>query len=515
MADIIPNTIISVRHYRDRLLADFHRPGYHFAIPDGNGTPGDPNGAFYADGRYHLMYLYANEETGAFHWGHISSIDLLHWRNHPDALTAEDGDHGCFSGGAFVDDDGTAYLTFWKYDSKDCSVDNGGIALAFSKPPYDHWERIYPIAVQGSVKCWGTADIASDGMIEHIGCADPSNIWKQDNYYYMQTGNKPVLDNYGRKADAEEKYKGDWTELFRSRDLISWEFVHRFYHNPHSHVDWPDASEDDMCPSFLRLPDRRSGGRLTDKWLQLFISHNKGAQYYIGSLQDETFVPQEHGRFSWADNTCFAPEALLDDKNRQIGWFWLQDNLEDDYKRFAWSGVYGLPREFWYDGGLRMSPIAELSRLQYNPQTFSIGRCHGTSPLSVKNGLSFRLQAKINPLQARYAGFIVRSDSVTAQRTMLYVDIVRGELVMDTTRSGGEGRMLREAAPFAFDDGEMLFMDIFVDKSVIEIFVNERQAICRRVYPSNPDMAAGVSAISDGADFGTVNVWEMMPSNPY
>ena len=86
---------------------------------------------------------------------------------------------------------------------------------------------------------------------------------------------------------------------------------------------------------------------------------------------------------------------------------------------------------------------------------------------------------------------------------------------MDTTRSGGEGRMLREAAPFAFDDGEMLFMDIFVDKSVIEIFVNERQAICRRVYPSHPDMAAGVSAISDGADFGTVNVWEMMPSNPY
>lgn len=268
-------------------------------------------------------------------------------------------------------------------------------------------------------------------------------------------------------------------------------------------------------PQLFTAPRPAQRGRLTDKWLQLFISHNKGAQYYIGSLQDETFIPEEHGRFSWADNTCFAPEALIDDRNRQIGWFWLQDNLTEDYNRFAWSGVYGLPREFWYDGGLRMAPAAELARLQYNPQSFSVGRCHGTLPLSVKNGLSFRLRAKIDPLKARYAGFIVRSDNVTAQHTALYVDILRSELVMDTTRSGCEGRMLREAAPLTFDDGEMLFIDIFVDKSVIEIFVNERQAVCRRVYPSNPDTAAGVSAISDGADFGTVNVWEMMPSNPY
>lgn len=86
---------------------------------------------------------------------------------------------------------------------------------------------------------------------------------------------------------------------------------------------------------------------------------------------------------------------------------------------------------------------------------------------------------------------------------------------MDTTHSGCEGRMLCEAAPFSLADGEKLFMDIFVDKSVIEIFANERQAICRRVYPTNPDAAIGVSAVCDGADYGIVHVWEMMPANPY
>ena len=77
----------AVRAYREALLSDPYRPVWHFAVPDDNGVPGDPNGAFYADGRYHLMYLYRNTAKAAFHWGHISSHDLLHWRHHPGMRT--------------------------------------------------------------------------------------------------------------------------------------------------------------------------------------------------------------------------------------------------------------------------------------------------------------------------------------------------------------------------------------------------------------------------------------------
>ena len=73
------------RRLRERFLADDQRPGYHFALPEDLGVPGDPNGAFYANGRYHLMYLYNRRGVG-FCWGHVSSADLLHWRHHPDAL---------------------------------------------------------------------------------------------------------------------------------------------------------------------------------------------------------------------------------------------------------------------------------------------------------------------------------------------------------------------------------------------------------------------------------------------
>ena len=508
----------NTRLYREKMLADPYRPGYHFVVPDGDGRPGDPNGAFFADGRYHLMYLHGNQVNQMYQWGHISSIDLLHWRHHPDALTRDGailgGYNGFFSGGAFVDDDETVYLTFWGFPSEKHA---GGIGIAFSKPPYEVWELINPISIAGNHP-WGTKEIDCNGKIEHISCADPSNIWKKDGWYYLQAGNKCVLDEWGRAEDSEERYRGDWTDLYRSKDLRNWEFVHRFYQNPHLGEDWPDETEDDMCPSLLPLPDRATDGNLTDRMLQLFISHNKGGQYYIGKVQNETFYPEQHGRFSWIDNTYFAPEALIDHRNRHIGWFWLLDNPTDDggMELFDWSGVYGFPRVFWLENDiLHMAPAEELERLQYNGQILDVGTVDGKTLLPVKNGVSFRIRAEMTPKSAQKIGFIVRADEQRDEYTEIYVDRRENVLVMDTSHSGIYGRRVVERAPFVLNENENLHMDIFVDKSVIEVYVNDVQAICRRVYPTDVTCATAVYAVSDGADYGVVRAWEMMETNMY
>ncbi|MEO6962899.1 MAG: hypothetical protein ABIY90_13075, partial [Puia sp.] len=61
----IPDKVIgSTREFRERLLSDPYRPAYHFCLPEGDGMPGDPNGAFYKDGLYHLMYLYNSVGRG-------------------------------------------------------------------------------------------------------------------------------------------------------------------------------------------------------------------------------------------------------------------------------------------------------------------------------------------------------------------------------------------------------------------------------------------------------------------
>ena len=500
---------ILTRKYRDHLLEDPYRPTYHYAISDDNGFPGDSNGAFFADGVYHLMYLYQNSETDAFHWGHMSSIDLLHWRHHPDALTAFEGDKGCFSGGGYVDDDGTAYLSFWKFPAKNKSKDKGGIAIAYAKPPYDIWERLEPIAIQSSDN-WGVADIVLNGETQHVGCADPSNIWKMNGKYYMQTGNKVVLDAFGRGRESLEKYKGDWTDLFRSDDLKKWEYAGRFYENPKmGEDDYPDETEDDMCPSFLPLYDSEENGAFTGKYLQLFISHNKGCQYYIGHLEGERFVPEQHGRMSWKDSAYFAPEAVIDGKNRQIVWSWLRDNLKDAFYRFGWSGVFGLPRNVWYaDGELKMAPVSEINALEYG----HIGYEPADGD-NIKAGDGARCRIKGVWSGDQKAGVAVRVNNDESEYTEIYYSPTEKKLVMDTTKSGSEGWKIREEAPFSLRSGEELSLDILIDNSVVEVYANNRQAICRRIYPTDPKNSNGIKIIGHAPK--KLDTYKMFPTNPY
>lgn len=507
----VPEDVVrSARMLRERFLADPYRPTYHFCVPEDMGMPGDPNGAFYSDGRYHLMYLY-NRSGSGFCWGHVSSADLVHWRHHPDAIGPGQGDEGCFSGGAFVDDDGTAYLSYWMlWGAK-------GIGLASSRGPrFDTWTKSEANPVIRSSE-WGiTAARAPNGTSFLYGSADPSNIWKKDGRYHVLTGNLLVLDKIGRGPDAPVSEQGDRLYLLVSHDLARWEYRHVFYdRNP----EWTERSEDNMCPSFLPLPARPEGGPPSGKHLLLFISHNKGCQYYVGDYRDERFFPTTHGRMTWTDNTFFAPEALIDGQGRQIMWAWLLDNPSGEKQR-GWSGVYALPRSLWLgeDGTLRMRPVPELESLRRHGKSWDTVRvADGQSrTLEGVTGDACELSIEIDPGSARRCGVKVRASAGGEEETLLCYDVDRQALVFDSTRSGRDGRRVVERAPLALPPGGTLSLRVFVDRSVVEVFANDRQAITRRVYPGRAD-SVGVALVVEGgaAIFKRVTAWEMMSANPY
>ena len=460
------------------------------------------------------MYLYKRTGSG-FCWGHISSNDLVHWRHHPDAIGPGHGDEGCFSGGAFVDDDGTAWLSYWMLQGPNEAAKGIGLARS-SGPDFEVWTKLDANPVIPSSE-WGISEgTDANGKTFLYGSADPSNIWKNNGRYYMLTGNLLVLRKIGLAPDAPLSEQGDRLYLCVSDDLKSWKYLHSFYERK---PEWTDRSEDNMCPSFLPLPSSPDGGPPSGKHLLLFISHNKGCQYYVGDYRDDRFFPDNHGRMTWVDNTYFAPEALVDGKGRQIMWAWLLDNPSGE-KEKGWSGVYGLPRALWLgkDGTLRMQPVKELEMLRCREKSWeNIVLPDGKArALEGVTGDSCELEIELEAGAAKQLGLKVRASSDGQEETLLYYDAEKKELVFDSTRSGKEGRKVVERAPFVLEPRESLKLRIFVDKSVVEIFANDRQAISRRVYPTRTD-SLGVSIFATGGDAKAqkVRAWQMSPSNPY
>jgi len=222
---------------------------------------------------------------------------------------------------------------------------------------------------------------------------------------------------------------------------------------------------------------------------------------------------------TWVDNTYFAPEALVDGHGRQIMWAWLLDNPAGE-KEKGWSGVYGLPRSLWLgeDGTLRLQPVNELEILRCHEKSWSnVALADGeTKALEGVAGDSCELGIDIDVGASQHCGLKVRASADGKEETLLYYDTDKQELVFDSTRIGSEGRKVAEHAPFALKPGEPLKLRVFVDKSVVEVFANDRQAISRRVYPVRND-SVGVSLFARGGRvrFNTVKAWEMMPANPY
>ena len=57
---------------------------------------------------------------------------------------------------------------------------------------------------------------------------------------------------------------------------------------------------------------------------------------------------------------------------------------------------------------------------------------------------------------------------------------------------------------------ETLKLRVFIDRSVVEVFANERQYLAMRVYPGRKD-SLGVSLLARGQDavMKRLNVWQM------
>lgn len=498
---------------RHELSKDVYRPLYHFVSPESGLN--DPNGLCFWQGRWHLFYQGYPPENPRPHWGHAVSDDLIHWRDLPYAITP--GPEGsCWSGATLVEDQRVIAM----YHGHGL----GNMVAVSSDPLLLDWEKVTGHAViPNPCPIWRP----TTGLEKSSGVPGPPYpagainvvydpcIWKQGEYYYSVSGGT-LPDPSGRRTRAQF--------LFRSRDLATWEYLHQFLEDDVFGM----VGDDGGCPYFWPIGDRH---------ILLHFSHMSGGKYLLGDYDTarDKFVVTYGGRFTfgpWYPGGVHAPTATPDGKGGVIVLF----NINAAKPTPGWNQIMSLPRRLTLTGKdeLAMEPAGDIESLRGSHQHVNerVLPANREVVLDGVGGKAVEIAAEIDPGEAQMVELnVLRSPGkeefsrIVFYKHRGYVDWVRSNgwerfsdsrdslIGIDTCYASElpdvESRA-PEIAPVYLAPGEPLKLRVFIDKSVVEVFANDRQCLAVRVYPGRDD-SQGVSLRAQGADavLRSLDVWQM------
>ena len=479
--------------FDDTTVTDELALNFHLLHPGEDSAPGDPNLAYCLDGVYHLHYILrhpwrsgtARQRDGetSFCFIHVTSPDMLHWEWQTTKLQPSFTGHGTFSGTGFITGVGKPAGMY-----PGLSDPRRTYITVAEDNRLSRWSEPYPVLPTG----------VPEGK-KVILAGDPDLFQVGDTYY-----------------------AGDNLELVKSTDLVNWRYV-----GPLLQHDLPDVAlgEDTSCANLFPLGD---------KWMLLCISHQIGCRYYLGDWDEEAeqFVPQIHERMNWrrADQSLtepgyrdfFAPESVLTADGRRVMWAWLcTADPAIDLK-----SVQSLPRELSLhaDGTLRIEPLRELKTLRYDPVTL-----HDVvvPPLGGRPAAGQPSYARTSIAEPEGDAFEVRVtvDRAEAERhrfgLLLFADDDHEGLPVLLRPETGTICAGATEAPFAVADlppGEDLELRIFVDKYLVEVFVNGRQALLTvfTAYRDGSELRAylfGSRGRTPPLTLRTVEIWKLRPTN--
>ena len=137
----------------------------------------------------------------------------------------------------------------------------------------------------------------------------------------------------------------------------------------------------------------------------------------------------------------------------------------------------------------------------------------------------------VDPGKAGEFGIKIRCSPNGEEETIISYDAIKKSVVIDVAKSTldtsityenyifrDEGRqtITQQEAPFEIDPGDKVNFHIFADRSIVEVFVNDRICLTQRIYPTRDD-SQGIALFAEGSDVKVpvLYAWKMQPSNPW
>ncbi|MBB3062306.1 GH32 C-terminal domain-containing protein [Microbulbifer rhizosphaerae] len=480
-----------------RFADDLHRPRIH-AMPPANWT-NEPHGMVEKDGRYHLFYQ--RTPNGPYkwmmHWGHMWSDDLVNWVDAKDALYPQPNSSGVFGlgskgiwSGDVVMDKGVAHA-FYTTVNYDGQFDQGIARATSTDIDLESWQRRGGIIDKNTPNPGGIADFRDpylwrDGDRWHmlIGAAMGSAGGVE---YY--TTDDLDADNWQRAARPFSSLP--FTEMDPSSAI--WEMPVFEYIGEHNGVDKYALVVSPIGGSMRKndAPFVRSV-----YWTGTWSLDGNGEGQFVPDSAEPKFLDLIHGHLSPAvarQNGEPVAIGIVDERSSSE-----MQNTQ------GWAHTFSLPR-IWSLGDdgqtLWQRPHPQLQSLRDTAelQQWGVQTVNGEL-LLVDAGHLYELEVELaEPLAEQTFGFNLATSPDGDETTRIYL---QGGTITIDKRQSSNNTAQEELRQYSADYdvaafGAPQFLRLYVDHSVVTVFINDRAVFSNRIYPTRAD-STGLSLFSDG-----------------
>lgn len=472
-----------------RFANDLLRPKYH-GMPAANWT-NESHGLVFSDGLYHVFFQ--KNANGPYmsrlHWGHITSENLYDWTEEKIALApGETYDHkGCWSGAVFTDEEITGGLPNIIYTGVD----------------YEKARIIQAAPTDASLLEWEKKGIIING--KPAGLSDDF----RDPYFFRDGDNAYIIvgtakDGVGATTlhkynPANKTWSNDGTIFFKGSDSADhgtfWEMPNV---TPMGNGKW----------LFTCTPQNTASGVHVLCWVGE-ISADGTFQPDQEQFTDLEFINQIQG-YGLLSPTIYqkdgktilmgiVPDKLPTSENCNLGW----------------AHLYSLPREISLDenNNLVQRPFSGLEGLRAeNGYSASSLTLDGTKRVEGAGGRRFEVKGEFtvgdNPFGFNIFKGAKGEASITYTPSNNKIEINFTKLNRKVNDNNVYNGRYVGTLPENIEKGSTMVIDVWVDGSILDIFVNNKWASSIRVYPTDAD-ADGVEVFSTGGPVNveSVNAW--------
>jgi len=473
-----------------KLYDENYRPQFHFTAK--KNWINDPNGLVFLNGEYHLFFQHNpfGLQWGHMSWGHAVSKDMLHWQELPVAIP-EGEDDAIFSGSAVYDSSNTSGLgtlanpplvAIYTSNSDVKKIQTQGIAYSLDQG------RTFTKYINNPVL---------DLKKEHF--RDPKVFWDKERKNWVMVIALP----------KEQK-----VAIYTSPNLINW--THQSDFGPSGGVggDWE-------CPDLVQLS---IGGNPEKKAWVMIVSLNpggieggSGTQYFVGNFNGNEFVQSnpsikpnwlDFGRDNYAGVTF---SNMPDNRTVLMGWMssWA---YAGNLPKTSWTGAMTIPRELSLNesaGKLNLvaNPIVELDALR-SKVLFSAHNLVMKNYGSVKKASGKELDISLTILPGKSGKSGINVLAGKKEFTQVGYDADSGEVFLNRGTSSQSLAVLELLGIQKAPVGKLnkINLRILVDRSSIEVFVNNGEFTLTDVVFPDSQKSDGVSVFAESHEAKLANI---------